>query len=151
MIGPQLTVVAVFAGLVLLGWAPLLSVGRLRALFVWPTRWLAVNYLLIGSGVLVAQCLVYFAVILLVAGTGQVTGGDATRIVGGVLAGNLAVPGIGAVAVLQLLPTRGIWSPTSDGLDGRYALGLGVVWYAILASVAFVVIALGIMFANLPT
>lgn len=151
MVSTAVTVVAVFAGLVLFGWAPLLSVTRLRALFVWPTRWLAVNYLLIGAGFLLGQCLVYLGLFVIVAGTGPVTGGDAASLVGGVVAGNLVVPGLAAVAALRVLPARGYWATDTDGLSERSALGLGVMWYAIVASIAFVIIGLGVMFANLPT
>lgn len=148
---PQVFVVAVFAAVVLFAWAPLLGVDRLRALFSWPTRWLVVNYILAGTGLLVAQCVAYLGILLVVAGTGQVTGGEAAGVVGGVLAGNLAVPGVGAIAALRVLPERGYWSPDGDGLSGRVALGLGVVWYAVVASFAFLVIGLAVMFANLPT
>jgi len=151
MVAPEIVVVTVFGGFVLLAWAPLLAIERLRALFVWPTRWVAVNYLVVGAGLIVVQCLFALAVVVLVAGTGQVTGGDASRIVGGVVTGNVLVPGVGALTALSALPARGYWSPDSDGLDGRVALCLGVVWYALVASVAFVLIAVGIMFANLPT
>lgn len=147
----QVFVVAVFGAVVLFAWAPMLGVDRLRALFAWPTRWLAVNYLLVGAGLFLAQCVCYLGVLLAVAGTGQVTGGAAAGVVGGVMVGNLAVPGAGALAALRILPERGSWTPDSDGLDGRVALGLGVVWYAVVASVAFLVVGLAVMFANLPT
>jgi len=151
MVASAVIVVTIFAGFVLFAWAPLLSVTRLRALFVWPTRWLAVNYLLVGTGFLLGQGLVYLGLFLLVAGTGPVTGGDAASLVGGIVAGNLVVPGIVAVVALRMLPGRGYWSTDADGLSERSALGLGVMWYAIAASVAFVIIGLGVMFANLPT
>ncbi len=147
----QVFAVAVFGALVLFAWAPLLGVDRLRALFAWPTRWLVANYLLVGTGLVVAQCVVYLGVLLAVAGTGQLTGGEAASAVGGVVAGNLAVPGVGAMAALRILPDRGYWTPDSEGLGGRVALGLGVVWYAVVASLAFLVIGLAVMFANLPT
>ncbi|MFB6297057.1 MAG: hypothetical protein ABEH56_00890 [Salinirussus sp.] len=57
---------------------------RLRALFAWPTRLLAVNYLLVGSGLILLQCLSYFGVLLVVAGTGTVTGSEAALALGGV-------------------------------------------------------------------
>ena len=143
--------VAVFTAVVLFVWSPLLVVERLRALFVWPTRWMALNYALVGAGVLLVQCLSYFAVFLLAAGTGMVTGGDAAAIVGGVVIVNLAVPSTGAIAALRTLPARGIWSPAGDGLSGRIALGVGVLWYAIVTTVLFLVIGAVILVANLPT
>jgi len=151
MVAPEIIVVAVFAAVVLTAWSPLLAIERVRALFAWPTRWVVANYLLVGAGVIVAQCLWYLGTLLLVVGTGQVTGSDAAAVVGGALAGNLAVPGIGALAALRVLPARGHWSTDGGGLSGQVALGLGVVWYAVVASVGFVLIGLGIVFANLPT
>lgn len=151
MVATELGIVATFGGVVLFAWAPLLSVERLRALFTWPTRWLGLNYLLVGTAMLVVHCLSYLAVILLTAGTGSVTGGDAAAIVGRILAANLVIPGVGAFAVLQLLPDRGYWSPDAGGLDGRLALGVGVIWSAVVTSVCFVIIGVAIMFANLPT
>jgi hypothetical protein len=143
--------VAVFAAVVLFVWSPLLVVERLRALFVWPTRWMALNYALLGVGILLVQCLSYLAVFLLAAGIGMVTGGDVAAIVGGVIIVNLAVPSAGAIAALRTLPARGIWSPAGDGLSGRIALGVGVLWYAIVTTVLFLVIGAVILVANLPT
>lgn len=151
MVPVEVSVVVGFVLAVLLAWAPLLGIERLRALFAWPTRSVGVNYLLVGSAVVIGQCVSYLGVILLVAGTGSVTGGDAAGIVGGVVGANLLVPGAAAVASLRLLPSRGYWSPDGEGFSGRFALGLGVVWYAVVTSVAFVVVALGVMFAALPT
>jgi hypothetical protein len=152
MVPTELTVLSAFAAVVLFVWSPLLAVERLRALFVWPTRTLLANYLVVGAGVVVVQVLSYFAVILLVAGTGSVTGGEAAGIVAGVLAANVLVPGAAAVACLRFLPDRGVWTPeSSSGLGGRVALAVGVCWYAVVASITFLAFALGIMFANLPT
>ena len=152
MVPTDVTVLSAFAAVVLFAWSPLLAVERLRALFVWPTRTLPVNYLVVGAGVVVAQVLSYLGVMLLVAGTGSITGGEAAGIVTGVVAANVLVPGTAAVACLRLLPARGVWTPDSAaGLGGRVALAIGVGWYAIVASATFVVFALGILFANLPT
>lgn len=151
MVGAELGVFAVFAGIVLFAWAPLLAVERLRALFVWPTRWLLANYLLVGTGIVVVQCLAYVVVVLLTAGIGPVTGEEAAAVVGGVVVANVAVPAAAAVAALRALPPRGVWTPDGDGLGGRVALGIGVVWYGLLASGAFLVIGLVVLFANLPT
>ncbi|GAA0508643.1 hypothetical protein SAMN04488066_11121 [Halorubrum aquaticum] len=152
MVPSELTVVSAFAAVVLFAWSPLLAVERLRALFTWPTRTLLANYLVVGAVVAVVQVLSYFGVVLLVAGTGSVTGGEAAGIVAGVVVANLLVPGAAAVACLRLLPARGVWSPDSrSGLDGRIALAVGVGWYAVVASATFLAFALGIMFANLPT
>lgn len=151
MVSTELGVVAVFAAVVLFVWSPLLVVERLRALFVWPTRWMALNYALLGAGVLLVQCLSYFAVFLLAAGIGMVTGGDAAAIVGGIVIVNLAVPSAGAVAALRTLPARGIWSPDGDGLSGRIALGVGVIWYAVVTTALFLVIGVVVLVANLPT
>ncbi|SMO82324.1 hypothetical protein [Halorubrum cibi] len=152
MVPTELTVLSAFAAVVLFAWSPLLAVERLRALFAWPTRTLLANYLVIGAVVAVVQVASYFGVVLLVAGTGSVTGGEAAGIVAGVVAANLLVPGAAAVACLRLLPARDVWSPDSrSGLDGRIALAVGVGWYAVVASATFLAFALGIMFANLPT
>jgi len=150
MVSTELGVVAGFGGVVLFAWAPLLGVERLRALFTWPTRWLGMNYLLIGAGILGVQCLSYLGIILLTAGTGSVTGGDAAAIIGRIIAANLVIPGVGALVALRVLPDRGYWSPETGGLDGRLALALGIVWYAVVTSVCFLLIGLVIMFANLP-
>jgi len=148
---PELGVAGGFAVVVLLFWSPLPTVTRLRELFRWPTDWLAVNYPLVGGGLLAVQVLSYLAVMLLAAGTGSVTGSDAVAIVGGVLAVNLLLPGTVALAALRVLPARGYWTPTGDGLSGHVAPGVGVVWYAIITSVAFVIVGLALVFANLPT
>ncbi|MFA9516617.1 hypothetical protein ACERIT_05285 [Halopenitus sp. H-Gu1] len=147
----QLCVVAGFAVIVLLFWSPLLAITRLRELFRWPTNWLVVNYLLIGAGIIVVQSFSYLVIMLLIAGTGTVTGGDAVGIVGGVLAANLLFPGAIALTALRILPARGYWTPNGVGLGGRIALGIGVIWYAVITSVGFVFIGLVLMFANLPT
>ena len=67
MVPAEVSVVVGVVGAVLLAWAPLLSIERLRALFAWPTRSVGVNYLLVGSAVVVGQCVSYLGVILLVA------------------------------------------------------------------------------------
>jgi hypothetical protein len=151
MVTTELSVVAGFAAVVLFAWSPLLVVERLRALFVWPTRWLALNYLIVGTGVIVLQCLSYLAVFLLAAGTGTVTGSEAAAIVGGVVIVDFAIPGVGAIVALRTFPARGIWSPDGDGLSGRIALGVGVVWYGIVTTVVFLFVGLVVLFANLPT
>ncbi|MFB6107622.1 MAG: hypothetical protein ABEJ82_02125 [Haloplanus sp.] len=150
MILSELGVVAVFVLLVLLFWSPVLAFKRLRALFRWPTRWLAANYLLLGGGVLLAQSVLYLVTILLIAGTGTVTGSDAVGIVGGVLAVNLLFPGAIAFAALRVLPDRGYWTPDGDGVSGRIELGIGVIWYAIVTSAGFVFLGLVLMFAYMP-
>jgi hypothetical protein len=151
MIGPEVSVLAVFVGVVLFGWAPLLAVDRLRALFCWPTRWLAVNYLVVGAAVVVLQVASYVLVVLLGAGMGPVTGGEAAAVVGGVLLANVALPAVAAFLALRVLPPRGVWTPEGDGLSGRVALGIGVLWYAILTSGSFLLIGLVVLVANLPT
>ncbi len=91
MVFPKLGIVTSFIAVVLLFWSPLLTITHLRQLFCWPTRWFVLNYLLIGTCLLVIQCLSYLLVILLVARTGMITGGDAVRIVGGIGIANLLV------------------------------------------------------------
>lgn len=151
MVAAELSAVAGFVLVVLLAWSPLLAVERIRALFVWPTRWVAANYLVLGVGVVLLQCLSYLAVIVLAAGTGPVSGGEAAVIVGGVAAANVLVPGLCAVGAVRVLPRRGVWTVDGGGVDGRVALGLGVVWYAVVTTVVFVLAGLALMFANLPT
>lgn len=150
MILSELGVVAAFVALVLLFWSPLLAMKRLRELFRWPTSWLLINYLLIGTGILVVQTVSYLVIMLLVAGTGTVTGSDAVGIVGGILAADLLLPGAIALASLRILPARGYWTPNGDGVSGRIALGIGVIWYAIITSVLFVFFGLVLMFVNMP-
>lgn len=150
MVVTELSAIAGFVLVVLFAWSPLLAIERIRALFTWPTQWLVVNYVVLGGSVVLVQCLSYLPVILLVAGTGSVGGGEAARIVGGIGGANLLVPGSVAVGAVSLLPTRDIWSPDAGGLDGRIALGLGVVWYAIVTTVTVVIAGLALVFANLP-
>lgn len=150
MILSELAVVAAFVVLVLLFWSPLLAIKNIRELFHWPTSWPLVNYPLIGAGIIVIQAVSYLAIMLLIAGTGTVTGSDAVGIVGGVLAANLLLPGAIALASLRILPARGYWTPNGDGMSGRIALGIGVIWYAIITSVLFVFIGLVLMFAYMP-
>ncbi|WP_369335494.1 hypothetical protein [Haloferax volcanii] len=150
MVRAALSVVAGFTVVTLLFWSPLLAITRLRELFRWPTNRLVVSYPLIGSVLLAAQSLSYLVVMLLTAGTGTVTGGDAVGIVGGVLAVNLLFPSTLALVVLRVLPERCHRTPTGDGQSPRLALGIGVVWYGIVTSVGFVLIGLVVTFANLP-
>lgn len=150
MIGSELGVVTVFASLVLLFWSPLLAIERIRELFRWPTEWLHLNYLLAGAGIIAIQVVTFLVTIILIAGTGTVTGGDAVGIIGGVIASNLLLPGAIALAAQRIFPARGYWTPDGDGLSGRIALGIGVVWYAVITSVLFVFIGLVLMFANMP-
>ncbi|NLV13968.1 hypothetical protein [Haloarcula argentinensis] len=150
MIISELGVVAAFVALVLLFWSPLLAMKHLRELFRWPTSWLLVNYLLIGTGIIVVQTVSYFVIMLLVAGTGTVTGSDAVGIVGGILAADLLLPGAIALASLRILPARGYWTPNGDGVSGRIDLGIGVIWYAIITSVLFGFFGLVLMFVNMP-
>lgn len=150
MVVTELSAVAGFVLVVLFVWSPLLAIDRIRALFTWPTQWLVVNYVVLGGSGVLVQCLSYLFVVLLVAGTGSVGGGEAARVVGGIGVANLLLPGTVAVGAGYLLPTRGIWSPDDGGLDGRIALGIGVVWYAIVTTVTVVIAGLALMFANLP-
>ncbi|MFC6865087.1 hypothetical protein ACFQGE_16690 [Halomicroarcula sp. GCM10025817] len=150
MVLAELGVVAGFSVSILLFWSPLLAVTRLRELFRWPTNWLVVNYLCIGGGITTIQSLSYLGVILLTAGTDTVTGSDAVGIVGGVIVSNIVLPAVISLAALRMLPERGYWTPTGDGLNGYIALGIGVIWYGVIASVGFVLIGLALMFANLP-
>jgi hypothetical protein len=150
MILSELGAVAAFAGLVLLLWSPLLAIKNIRELLRWPTSWLFVNYLLVGAGIIVIQAVSYLVIMLLIAGTGTVTGSDAVGIVGGVLAANLLLPGAIALASLRILPARGYWTSEGEGVSGRIALGIGVIWYAIITSVLFVFIGLVLMFTSLP-
>lgn len=151
MVVAELSAVVGFVLVVLFAWAPLLAVERIRVLFVWPTRWVAANYLVLGVGVVLIQCVSYLAVVVLAAGTGPVSGGEAAVVVGGVAAANVLVPGLGAVGAVRVLPRRGVWPPDGGGVDGRIALGLGVLWYAVVTTVAVVLAGLALMFANLPT
>lgn len=150
MIPSQLGVVVAFATLILLFWSPMLAMARIRVLFRWPTGQLALNYLVVGSAIIAIQIVSYLLMILLIAGTGLVTGGDAIGIIGGVVAVNLLLPGTIALAALRILPARDYWSPDGDGLNGRIALGIGVVWYAVITSGLFVFIGLVLMFVNMP-
>jgi len=150
MVLAELGVVAGFAVIVLLFWSPLLAITCLRELFRWPTSWLVVNYLFIGGGIIAVQSLSYFAIMLLTAGTGTVTGSDAVGIVGGVIISNLFLPAAISLAAIRILPKRSYWTPTGDGFNGHIALGIGVIWYGVLTSVGFVLIGLALMFANLP-
>ncbi|WEL27310.1 hypothetical protein [Haloferax volcanii] len=150
MVLAELGVVAGFTVSILLFWSPLLAVTRLRELFRWPTSWLVVNYLFVGGGMVAVQTFSYLAIILLTAGTGTVTGSDAVGIVGGVIVSNLLLPAVISLAALRILPERGYWTPTGDGLNGHIALGIGVIWYGVITSVGFVLIGLALMFAKLP-
>lgn len=151
MASPVPTGVIVFVAAVLFACAPLLGIGRIRALFRWPTRWLVVNYAIAAVGILLVQVLSYFVVILIVAGTGSVSGGEAAGVVGGILAVNVLVPGAAAVAALRVLPARGYWTPDGGGLGGRLALVVGVLWYAVATSIVFLLVSLVFLIVNLPT
>lgn len=150
MIPAEVYAVTGFVLLLLLTWSPLLAFERIRALFAWPTRWFAVNYVVVGTGVVLAQCVIYLAIAVATAGAGTVTGGDAAAIVGGVALSNVFVPGACSIGAVRLLPQRDVWSPDGGGLSGRIALGIGVVWYAIVATATVVIGGLVLMFAHMP-
>jgi hypothetical protein len=151
MVPSELLAVGGFAAVILFAWSPLLGIERIRALFSWPTDWVVVNYVAVGVAFVVVQVLSYVAVVLLAAGTGSVSGGEAGAIVGGVAAANVVLPGGCALGAVRLLPRRGVWTPDGGGLSGRIALGIGVVWYAAVSTVTVLVVGLVVMFANLPT
>lgn len=151
MVPSELLAIGGFASLILFAWSPLLSIERVRTLFSWPTDWFVVNYVAVGVAVVIVQLSSYVAVVLLVAGTGPVSGGEAGAIVGGIAVANVVLPGGCAVGAVRFLPRRGVWTPDGGGLSGRIALAIGVVWYAVVATVTIVVVGVAVMFANLPT
>lgn len=148
---PELYVAGTFLVMILLGWIPMLAFERVRALFVWPTRWTMANYAISGVGVVALQVLSYAGVVFVVAGTGPVTGSAAASIVVGIALANLVIPGILAVAAIRLLPRRGSWHPEAGGLSGRIALGVGILWYAMLTTGVVLLFGFVLLFANLPT
>ncbi len=151
MVAPLAPFALLFASVVLLAVAPLLAAERFRALLSWPTGRLALDYPLVGIGVLAVQVAAYFAVILLVNESGAIDGGEAGLILVGIAASNVLVPAAGAAGAVGVLPRRGTWTPHGGGLDGRIVLAGGVLWYALVATVTVYLVALVFMFLNLPT
>jgi hypothetical protein len=119
-------------------WAPLLSADRVRALFEGPSRSLAVNYAVASFLLVLAHVLVFLGGLVV---CGRLDGLAVVRWTVGVA---VAVPLLaGAVAAVGL-PRLGRWDPTAGGVDGRVMLGLGALWYAMVAggavSVLFVLV-----------
>ena len=135
---------------ILLLWSPLLAISSLRELFTWPTRWLFANYILVGAGVITTQFVSYLFVILIAAGRGPITGSDGIAIVLGVTIANFVIPVV-IILGANILSVYGYRETSERDLSGTIALGIGVLWYATIASVGFVLIGLALIFANLPT
>jgi len=146
----ELIILAGFTLTILLLWSPLLAISAIRELFTWPTQWFSANYVLVGIGVTTTQFVSYLFVMLIAAGRGPITGSEGVAIVLGVTIANFAIP----AAILlgaKILSVYGYRETTDRGLSGKIALGIGVLWYAIIASAEFGIIGLALLFANLPT
>lgn len=124
-------------------WAPFLLSARLRALFVAlpPAGRLVPSYV----GVALALSVPYLAGVLLTvglvdsAGPGWSEGFLNTALFGGVLAGFVA-PAVAAVG----LPRLGVdWDPTGYGATTWVLLVAAGLWYAVVAAVPLVALAIG--------
>lgn len=101
----------------------------------WPTDWLAANYLLAVLGFAATHLAATMGAVALHGGRLQQ---DVLRWIAGITLGNALLWWL-AVAVAS--PMRGVWEPKTEGeYDGRIALTVGVVGYAVATGVALLVI-----------
>ena len=112
-------------------WTPLLISSRVRSLFeVGPTRWLPVNYTLgfvIMSGIHAG---------MLGAWIESGSGAGPNGALNAVITLGVVVPVLGWVGALWGLPEFGYdWDTNGYDLRTKAALGLGVLWYAVMTIV----------------
>lgn len=130
--GNALVLVPLLWGVVTVCWAPVLLSGRVRALFErWPTSHLAVNYPAALALVVVAHVVVFFV------GAVPAPAGS-LFVLQWAFGSTLLVAGGGWLFVVAGLPRltdadipEGLWLP----------LGAGAVWYAVVVSVTFALLA----------
>lgn len=135
--GNALLLVPLLWGVVAVCWSPLLLSERVRALFGrWPTSRLAINYPLLVAGVVVVHVAVFFA-----GAVPQPSG--SLFVLQWAFGSTLLVPLVGWLGVVVGLPRateadlpEGVWLP----------LVAGAIWYMVVASVVFALLAL-ILFA----
>jgi hypothetical protein len=102
----------------------------------WPTDWLAPNYLVAAAGFATTHLTAIMAAVALHGGSLE---RDVFKWIAGITVANAL---LWWLAVAVVLPLRGIWEPKTDGeYDGRIALTVGLVSYAVATGVALVVIA----------
>ncbi len=144
-----LAFVAALLLIVLVTWAPFLISERIRVLFdSWPTASLALNYPLVGAGVVCVQVLAYLAGAAALGGVSSSTG--PVPFFGFFFGVNLAVPLLGWLVAAFALTRYGAWDPTAGGFDGRAVLALGALWYAVVVSAAEAVLVFVLTFLFLP-
>lgn len=131
----------------LIAWSPILLSAAIRRLFtVWPTERLGLNYLIGAGGYAVVHLAVLLTVVVLSGGL------DGTAVFWG-----LGLVGLGTATMAWAIacigfPRLGWWDPTDgDGMDGRIALGLGVIWYLGSTGITLFVVLVVVIALFLPT
>lgn len=135
--GNAFVLVPILWAVVAVGWVPMLVSESLRDLCGrWPTGRVVLNYpLLVGVVVIIH-------VVIFLAGGVQVPAGS-PLLPAWAFGSTLLVVVVAWLTVAVVLPvTRGMSLPP----NGRLLLAVGAVWYAVLVSIVFVVLAL-VLFA----
>ncbi|NHX35015.1 MULTISPECIES: hypothetical protein [Halolamina] len=101
----------------------------------WPTGSLGANYLLATTAFATTHLTAIMAAVALHGGSLEQ---DVLRWVAGITLANAL---LWWLAVAVVLPMRGVWEPKTEGeYDGRIALTVGLVGYAVATGVALLVI-----------
>ncbi len=121
--------------------APLLAFASIRRLVACGPLGRRSGDFFLGTVVLTLAQVVALIATVLAAGGSVSTGesGPAAFLV--LLAPLLGVVAVAALALGTVLPFRDDWDPSAEGVDGRLVLAGGVVWYALAAGLATVVVA----------
>lgn len=136
-LGNALVLVPILWVVVAVGWTPMLLSERLRSLCDrWPTGRVVLNYPLFVTGVVVTHVVIFFAVGI------QFPAGS-PLLLAWAFGSTLLVAVVSWLIVAVVLPaTHDISLPPK----GRLLLAAGAVWYGVLVSVVFAVLAL-VLFA----
>lgn len=141
---------AMFGGMLLfntVAWTPVLLSSAVRRLLKQPTSHsLAANYLLGTAGFTLLHSVVLLSAIF-------ITGGVEGTLVFWILGTVTALTGITVWAFASFwLPHTGYWEPQKeDELDGRIALGLGLIWYFVSTVIGLFFLTVFLIAFFLPT
>jgi hypothetical protein len=140
MVLRQLAVLLGFWAFNALALAPLLASAAIRRLLrCGPVGRPSGDYFLGTAALTLAQVAALVGTVVAAGGVSTGESGPAAFLV--LLAPPLGVVALGAVFLGGVLPARAEWDPSAEGVDGRLVLAGGVVWYALAAGVAAVVVA----------
>lgn len=135
--GNAFVLVPILWAVVVIGWTPMLLSERLRSLFErWPTGRIVLNYPLFVTAVVVLHVVIFLAVGI------QFRAGS-PLLLAWAFGSTVLVAVVSWVIVAIILPaTHDISLPP----NGRLLLAAGAVWYSVLVSVVFAVLAV-VLFA----